>query len=81
MRRICDADEIHIFDATREFELGMVCFFSVEALHHRRIKIFDDRIWHGSARLSGITRLLFSVKDVVPGTEKIVPGTKNKFAS
>lgn len=21
----------------------MVCFFSVEALHHRRIKIFDDR--------------------------------------
>ena len=36
MRRICDADEIHIFD----IELGMV---SVEALHHRRIKIFDDR--------------------------------------
>lgn len=45
VRRIMDADEIHVFDITREFELGLVYFFSVEALHHKlhwRIRLFDD---------------------------------------
>ncbi len=35
IRRIIDADEIHIFDAGMVFELGMVYFFSVHALHYR----------------------------------------------
>ena len=45
VRRIMDADEIHIWDLTREFELGMVYFFSVHALHHKLnwcIKLFGD---------------------------------------
>ncbi len=46
VRRIMDADEIHIWDITKEFELGMIYFFSVEALHHKlhwRIVIFDKK--------------------------------------
>ena len=35
MRRIIDADEIHIFAADMPFELGMVYFFSLHALHHK----------------------------------------------
>lgn len=34
VRRIIDADEIHIWDRDMEFELGMVYFFSVHALHY-----------------------------------------------
>ena len=46
VRRIQDADEIHIWDMGREFELGMICFYSVHALHYKlrwRVRIFDDR--------------------------------------
>ena len=45
VRRIIDADEVHLFHATAEdsFELGMVYFFGVHALHyklHWTLKIF-----------------------------------------
>lgn len=45
VRRIIDADQIHIWDATMVFELGMVYFYSVYALHHKlgwSIKVFCD---------------------------------------
>lgn len=44
VRRIIDADEIHIWDRDMEFELGMVYFFSVHALHYGlswAIKMFN----------------------------------------
>ncbi len=45
VRRIMDADEIHIWDITDEFKLGMVYFFAQHALHHKlrwAIKLFGD---------------------------------------
>lgn len=47
VRRIIDADEIHLFHVNRddEFELGMIYFFSVHALHYRlgwKIKVFGE---------------------------------------
>lgn len=45
VRRIIDADEIHIWDAAMVFELGMVYFFSVHALHYGLgwcIRVFCD---------------------------------------
>ena len=45
VRRIIDADEIHLFHVTPDdaFELGMVFFFTVHALHYRlhwEVKVF-----------------------------------------
>lgn len=45
VRRIIDADEIHIWDASMVFELGMVYFYSVHATHYRLswvIRIFCE---------------------------------------
>jgi hypothetical protein len=46
VRRIIDADEVHLFEVDRDdaFELGMVYFFAVHALHyklHWKIKVFN----------------------------------------
>jgi hypothetical protein len=46
VRRIIDADEVHLFEVDRDdaFELGMVYFFTVHALHyklHWKIKVFN----------------------------------------
>lgn len=43
VRRIINADEIHIWDISREFELGLVYFHSVGALHYNlnwRVRLF-----------------------------------------
>lgn len=45
VRRIIDADEIHIFDTGMVFELGMIYLFSVHAQHYGLgwvIKMFGD---------------------------------------
>lgn len=45
VRRIIYSDEVHIWDASMVFELGIVYFFSVHALHYRLswlVKVFCD---------------------------------------
>lgn len=81
VRRIMDADEIHIWDINREFELGLVFFFSVHALHHKlhwRIKIFDkvkgpyNDLFHKIVRDHAAKRAEF-VKSIAIGETVFVP--------
>ncbi len=51
VRRIIDADEIHVWDIGREFELGMVYFYSVHKLHWR-VKLFGDALIGGRDSLT-----------------------------
>lgn len=48
VHRIIDADEIHVWDIDREFELGMVYFYSVHFKPGWVIKLFGDGRCHGT---------------------------------
>lgn len=55
VRRIPGADEIHVWDISREFELGMVYFFLVHALHYKlnqRVRLFGDALAGGRDSLT-----------------------------
>ncbi len=72
VRRIMDADEIHVWDITREFELGMIYFYSVHALHHSlswTVRLFGDG--RGGSDLSRLFREIAGVCLTCGGKKKV----------